>query len=61
MSDTVSVSRNALRRVLQALVGNPHEIRELQATREPASLFKDNPINILIEQYNAGLTEEAQP
>jgi hypothetical protein len=61
MNDLVTVDRAALRRVLQALVGNPHEIRELQATREPASLFRDNPINILIEQYNARLTDEAQP
>lgn len=47
------VSAEPLRRVLNALVNAPHQIRELQATREPVALFADNPINILIAEYNA--------
>ena len=54
MSDpTVTVSAPALRAVLQALIGEPHYIRELQVTRSPAEIFTDNPINVLLEQYNA--------
>lgn len=56
MSDTtrttVTVDRAALHTVLSALVGAPHLIRELQATRHPV-LFPDNPINVLIQAYTA--------
>lgn len=54
MSKLILVNEEALRAVLNALVNAPHQIRELQATREPVALFKDNPINILIEQFNSG-------
>jgi len=54
----ITVDRAALRQVLQALVGPPHLIRELQATMLPVALFLDNPINILIGQFNAEITEE---
>ena len=47
----VLVDKDALRRVLEALVGPPHLIRELQVTRGPL-VGDDNPINILIENYN---------
>lgn len=46
-----SVDSEALRRVLAALVHAPHLIRELQHTREPATLFPNNPINILLRDY----------
>lgn len=49
---TITVNADALRQVLQALVGPGHLIRELQATRGPI-VGKDNPINLLIEEYNA--------
>ncbi len=49
----ISVSAEPLRQVLQALVGAPHMVRELQATREPVTLFADNPINALIAEFNA--------
>lgn len=49
----IAVTGEALRTVLNALVNAPHQIRELQATREPASLFADNPINVLIAEYEA--------
>lgn len=39
----------ALRTVLQALTGAPHEIRELQVTRS----LPGNPIDTLIDQFNA--------
>lgn len=47
------VSAEPLRQVLNALVSAPHMIRELQATREPVALFSDNPINVLIAEFNA--------
>lgn len=46
----VTVNAKALQQVLNALVGPGHYIRELQVTRGP--LF-DNPIDLLIEQFNA--------
>ena len=49
----IIVSTEPLRQVLHALIGAPHLIRELQVTREPASLFKDNPINVLVAEFNA--------
>lgn len=49
---TVTVNADALRQVLQALNGPSHYIRELQVTRGPL-VGDDNPINILIEEYNA--------
>ena len=49
----VAVTGEALRTVLNALVNAPHLIRELQVTREPVELFADNPINVLIAEYEA--------
>ena len=49
----VLADKNALRQVLQALVGAPHLIREIQVTRSPKELFADNPINVLIANYEA--------
>lgn len=49
----ITVTKEALRQVLAALVGPGHLIRELQLTREPMALFKDNPINVLVAEYNA--------
>lgn len=46
---TVTVNAEALRQLLQSLVGSPHEIRELQVTRE---VWKENPLNILIKEFN---------
>jgi len=49
--ENITVSAEALRQVLQALIGPPHHIRELQATM---SLPGDaNPIKTLYEEYNA--------
>lgn len=50
----VSVDALALRQVLEALVSAPHRIRELQAT----SGLPDNPIDILVKQYNDYATEK---
>lgn len=49
---TVTVSADALRQVLQALIGPGHHIRELQATRSLHKLGHPNPIETLLEQYN---------
>lgn len=47
----VLADKKSLGMVLQALVNAPHHIRELQATRQPIELFSDNPINVLIANY----------
>ena len=49
---TVTVAAEPLRQVLQALIGPGHLIRELQATRSLHALTYDNPIELLIEQFN---------
>jgi len=58
---TVTVSADALSRVLVALIGPPHRIRELQATRSLHKLGFPNPIDILIEQYNAAAALQENP
>lgn len=52
--EKVTVSAEALRQVLMALNGPAHYIRELQVTRGPL-VGDDNPINILVEEYNAAV------
>jgi hypothetical protein len=59
-SEMVSVDKKALKKILEALTGPGHLIRELQATRDlpPMRLSEgdelyENPINILLKQYNA--------
>lgn len=44
----ICVDARSLFRVLNALNGEPHLIRELQATRN----FPDNPINHLVDEWN---------
>ncbi len=51
VTDQVTVTASALRSLICAVIGEPHYIRELQATRNPV-LFPDNPINVLIDEYN---------
>ena len=54
--ETVTVNAKALRRLLSALMGPPHYIRELQATRDNGmGLFDDNPIDILCKEYIAAV------
>lgn len=61
VSQNITVSRDALYKVLHALVGPAHHIRELQATRSLHALGHPNPIETLIEQLNAGgVTPTAQ-
>lgn len=52
----IIVSEQPLRRVLEALSGPAHLIRELQATRGPL-VGDDNPINLLVGEYNKQLSE----
>ena len=62
VTSTITVSRDALYKVLHALVGPAHHIRELQATRSLHALGHPNPIDILIEQFNAcAPTAQAAP
>ena len=53
---TVTVNAVALRRVLVALSGPSYLIRELQAINSPS--VPDNPIGILIKEYNDSLKEQ---
>lgn len=53
MTKTITVNADALYEVLQALVGPGHHIRELQATRSLHKLGHPNPIDTLIEDYEA--------
>jgi len=59
---TIAVDADALRQVLQALIGPPHHARELQATRSLHKLGHANPIETLVEQYQAwcDLPDEAR-
>ena len=52
----VIVDADALKKVLGALNGPGHLIRELQATRGPL-VGDNNPINILIENYNSAVNQ----
>ncbi|MBX9753655.1 MAG: hypothetical protein K2X80_02795 [Pseudomonadaceae bacterium] len=56
----VLADKKSLGTILQALVNAPHYIRELQETREPAALFGNNPINILIANYEAPASKAAE-
>ena len=49
---TITVNAKALGQLLAALVEPGHLIREIQCTRGPI-VGKDNPINILVAEYNA--------
>lgn len=49
--ETVTVNAAALRKVLNALNGAGHEIRELQVIRNLPG--EKSPIDILIDEYNA--------
>ncbi len=50
----ISVSADALYKVLNALQGHGHEIRELQFTRGLNGLagFENNPIDVLVKEWN---------
>lgn len=57
---TVTVDANALRQVLQAILGPDHYIRELKVIHNlyqklPGNLA-DNPLGLLIQQYNEAAT-----
>lgn len=56
MSKSVTVDKAALREILAALIGPPHLIRELQATR----CLGDSPIDLLVEQFNAAVANGQQ-
>lgn len=56
MSDRIEVDKRALHSVLLALIGQPHEVRELQATRG----IGDNPIDTLVAEFNNHLAKQAQ-
>lgn len=53
MTTKVSVSADALYQVLQALTGPGHLIREIQYSRGLHALGHPNPIDTLIEEFNA--------
>lgn len=50
----IQVDADALRQVLQALIGGGVAIREIMATRNlPGKMGDRNPINILVADFNA--------
>lgn len=51
ITKSVIVDAQALATILQALINDPHQIRELQALRG----LPDNPIDLLVNEYNAGI------
>jgi hypothetical protein len=53
--EMVSVDAAALRTILQALNGPAHHIREIQMTRSIAALTGDDPIGVLIEDFNRAI------
>ena len=53
---TVTVNAEALRQVLQSLIGPSHLIRELQYTRGIPG--DENPIDMLIREYNEQVKQE---
>jgi hypothetical protein len=53
MSNRIAVDAEALLHVLRCLNGPPHCIRELQMTRGLPGVDKQNPIDILTNEYNA--------
>jgi hypothetical protein len=53
--DLVSVDAKALRQLLEAVSGPGHHIRELQATRSLHTLGYPNPIDTLIDGFNAAI------
>jgi hypothetical protein len=57
---TVTVDASALREVLLALVGPPHLVRELQATRDKPPLFEGNPIDTLLSDFNRAVESAAK-
>lgn len=48
---TVTVTGSALKALLEAVLGPPHYIRELQAIRR----LGNSPIDILLNEYNAAV------
>lgn len=57
MTKTVTVDADALRRILQALIGPGYLIRELQAIRS----LGNSPINKLMEQYKEQISQTESP
>lgn len=59
--DRIEVDARALSRVLNALLGNDYEIRELQAMRHMVISNETSPITILVDEYNEAVrVEQAQ-
>jgi hypothetical protein len=54
-SALVSVDAKALRQLLEAVTGPGHHIRELQATRSLHALGYPNPIDTLLDSFNAAI------
>lgn len=55
--ETITVDAAALRSVLQSLIGNPHEIRELQMMYS-SKVIMDDPINKLLFEFNEAVAAD---
>lgn len=53
--ETVTVSAQALHKLLIALNGPPHILREMQVCR--GKMFPDNPIDVLTNEMNGAIEE----
>jgi len=58
--EQVTVSKHHLVRVLEALVSQPHEIRELVALMSIEDLTEENPIAALIREVKSGSSAQAK-
>ena len=58
---TVTVDGDALRQVIGSLIGAPHLLRELQATRDNPPLSVGNPIDTLVGNFNAAVLAWGKP
>lgn len=54
---TVTVDAQALYQVLSALNSRGHMLAELQATRDKPPILTGNPIDKLIDEYNAQIAQ----
>lgn len=58
---TVTVDGDALRQVIESLIGAPHLLQELQATRDNPPLLVGNPIDTLVSNFNAAVLAWGKP
>jgi hypothetical protein len=61
VNNKISVDAGALSQVLNALIGPPHLIRELQVLASSPCFSPDSPIQKLIDEYNKQVHAPVRP